>query len=40
VKLVGVAKGVEVQPKLFPGEKLVVRHEAISWDFAHSEINK
>jgi hypothetical protein len=40
VKLVGVAKGEEVQLELFPGEEVGVRHEVISWDFAHPEIKK
>jgi len=40
VKLVGVAKGVQVELKLLPGEEVVVRNEVISWDFAHPEINK
>jgi hypothetical protein len=40
VKLVGVAKGVQVELKLLPGEVGVVRNEVISWDFAHPEINK
>jgi hypothetical protein len=40
VKLFGVVKGEEVQLELFLGEEVVVRHEVISWDFAHPEINK
>jgi hypothetical protein len=34
VKLVGVAKGVQVELKMLPGEEVVVRNEVISWDFA------
>jgi hypothetical protein len=40
VKLVVVAKGEGVQLELFPGEQVGVRHEEISWDFAHPEINE
>jgi hypothetical protein len=40
VKLVGVAKGVEVELMLFLGEEAAVRNEVTSWDFARPEINK
>lgn len=40
MKLVGVAKGVQVEMNLLPGEEVVVRNEVISWDFAHPEIKK